>query len=184
MNMNTKNNNASFIIRDAVEADLEICLSIDRAYSTDQVWQMEVQDDNKGRIGVSFRTVRLPRPMRVVYPPDRALLHACDCLLIAEANDIVQGYLGMRADLAYGNGWVLDVTVAPPWRRHGIGGALLKAAHVWAREHELSRITIETQTKNFPGICFCQKYGLTFSGFNDKHYPNQDIALFFSQRVR
>jgi hypothetical protein len=36
------------------------------------------------------------------------------------------------------------------------------------------------QTKNYPAISFCQKHGMTFCGFNDRHFANQDIALFFA----
>ncbi len=178
---------ASLVIRDAVEADLEACLKIDHAFTTNYVWQMERQDDG-AQVMTTFHTVRLPRPMRVVYPRDPALLSTAwkrrDCFLVATVDAQVFGYLNMRADLAHANGWVMDVAVAPAWRCHGVGGVLLKAARVWAREQNLMRLMVETQTKNYPGIRFCQKYGLVFCGYNDQYYPNQDIALFFGQRIR
>ncbi|MBN1286725.1 MAG: GNAT family N-acetyltransferase [Anaerolineae bacterium] len=181
--MSVESSHNPFIVRDAIETDLAACLVIDRAYLTEHVWQMEMQTDDE-RVAVIFRAVRLPRPMRVVSTPDIDLLHSLDCLLVAAEGETMLGYLGMRADAARAHGWVVDLVVTPARRRQGIGGALLKAAFVWSREHGLGHITVETQTKNFPGICFCQKYGLAFCGFNDKYYPNQDIALFFDQRVR
>jgi hypothetical protein len=45
-------------------------------------------------------------------------------------------------------------------------------------------MTIEIQTKNYPGIIFCQQRGFAFCGFNDRLFPNQDIAVFFSQALR
>jgi GNAT superfamily N-acetyltransferase len=188
--MNALNNagapRASLIIRDAVESDLDDCLQLDHAFSTDQVWQMEVQEE-PGRVGVAFRTVRLPRPMRVVSARDSDALRLAwemrDCFLVACVSNSVRGYLTMQADIERGNGWVRDLAVEEGWRRRGIGGALLKAARQWARERALSRLTVETQTKNYPAICFCEKFGLVFCGFNDQYYPNQDIALFFAQRV-
>ena len=185
--MNTTIETVPFVIRDAVEADLVACQSIDHAYTTEHVWQMEMQEDGE-RITATFRTVRLPRPMRVVHPYNPQILQTVwqrrDCFLVATLDEQVQGYLNMRVDVTHANGWVTDFAVASAWRRRGIGSALLKAAHIWAGEQRLARITVETQTKNYPGICFCQKRGLTFCGFNDKYYPNQDIALFFGQRVR
>ncbi len=176
----------SLVIRDALESDLEACLQLDHTFSTDQVWQMEVQNE-PGRTGVSFRVVRLPRPMRVVSTraPEafRLSWQAGGCLLVATVGGKVRGYLQMQADIERGTGWVRDLVVEEGWRRRGVGGALLKAARQWAREQGLSRLTVETQTKNYPAICFCEKHGLSFCGFNDQYYPNQDIALFFAQRV-
>ena len=42
----------------------------------------------------------------------------------------------------------------------------------------------ETQTKNYPAICFYRKHRFVFCGFNDRYYTNQDIALFFAQSLR
>jgi ribosomal protein S18 acetylase RimI-like enzyme len=74
--------------------------------------------------------------------------------------------------------------VSRPYRRRQIALRLTKAAATWAREHDLSRLMIETQTKNFPGIRFCEAAGFTFCGFNDRYFPNRDIAVFFCQSVR
>lgn len=176
---------APLIVRDGLSDDWEACLHIDPAYSTEHVWQME-RDAEPGRVGVTFRTVRLPRPMRVVAARDADAIRQAwaqrDCFLVALVGGQVRGYLTMQVDMDHYNGWVRDFTVDAAWRRRGIGGALLKAARQWAREHRLSHVTIETQTKNYPAIRFCEKYGLAFSGFNDNYYPNQDIALFFAQR--
>ena len=178
--------NAPLIVRDALPEDLDACLKLDHTYSTEFVWQMEVQKES-GRSTFTFRTVRLPRPMRVLYARDAAALQSAlpqrDCLLVANVGERVCGYLSLQADPEEANGWVRDLAVEARYRRRGLGGALLKAARQWAREHHLVRLTVETQTKNYPAICFCEKYGLALCGFNDQYYANQDIALFFSQRV-
>jgi hypothetical protein len=57
-------------------------------------------------------------------------------------------------------------------------------ARKWAMEQNLVRITVETQTKNYPCIKLCQKAGLEFCGFNDQYFQNKDIALLFSQSLR
>ena len=40
------------------------------------------------------------------------------------------------------------------------------------------------QSKNFPAICFAQKHGLNFCGYNDRYYHNQDLALFFGMVLK
>jgi ribosomal protein S18 acetylase RimI-like enzyme len=42
-------------------------------------------------------------------------------------------------------------------------------------------MTLEIQTKNHPAISFAQKHGFQFCGYNERYYPNGDIALFFSR---
>ena len=60
---------------------------------------------------------------------------------------------------------------------------LLKAAHRWAMEHNLKQLMLETQTKNYPAISLAQKQGFHFCGYNERYYPNGDIALFFSRSI-
>lgn len=178
---------SQFTVRDATEEDLAACLQLDLSYETEYVWQMDVRDE-AGAIAVNFRTVRLPRPMRVVYPREQQALssvwHKHECFLIAETSGVVRGYLIMRVDTGPGTGWITDIAVGRAWRRQKLASALLAEAYNRAHEDHLRRLTVETQTKNYPGICFCQRHGLNFSGFNDRYYPNQDIALFFGQSVR
>jgi ribosomal protein S18 acetylase RimI-like enzyme len=78
-------------------------------------------------------------------------------------------------------GWVKDLAVVTPYRRQGIGSELVRAALRWGRERALRSVLAETQTKNYPAICFCRKHGFVFCGFIDQYYPNQDIAVFFAR---
>lgn len=182
-------------IRPAELEDLEACLRLDHSYFTEHVWQMDVQEA-EGRVTVRFRTVRLPRTVLVKYPRDRdALLtawHHRDCFLVAtagagrqeiEALPIV-GYLTMGAYDWHQTGWVADLVIAPEFRRQGIATQLLQAAKDWARDAGLRRLTVETQTKNHPALCFLERNGFSFCGYNDRYYANQDIALFFSLDLR
>jgi GNAT superfamily N-acetyltransferase len=174
-------------VREATQEDITACLQLDLSYETDYVWQMDSRDDS-GAIAISFQTVRLPRAMRVVYPRDPQTITQVwqkhDCFLVAETSGIVRGYLLMRYDTGPGHAWITDVAVGRTWRRQTFGSLLYAEAYNRARDQHLRRITVETQTKNYPGICFCQKHGLAFCGFNDRYYPNHDIALFFGQTVR
>ena len=60
-------------VRPAIEEDLPRLAAFDHGYSTDNVWQMDLHDDsNTDQIEVTFRSVRLPRPMRVAITEKRA----------------------------------------------------------------------------------------------------------------
>ncbi|MFN8448541.1 MAG: GNAT family N-acetyltransferase [Anaerolineae bacterium] len=179
----------SVIIRDGLARDIPNCLLLDHSYETEYVWQMQIASDDGWRI--DFKTERLPRTLEIDYPASedrlRAAAHVAQCFLVATTRDDepeIIGYLTMRGDHLYGIGFVHDIVVSRPYRRHQIALRLTKAATMWAREHELSRITVETQTKNYPGIRFCEAAGFAFCGFNDRYFPNRDIAVFFSQSVR
>jgi GNAT superfamily N-acetyltransferase len=174
------------IIRAATAADLPRCLSFDPSFETEYVWQMDTRPQ-EGQITFSFRTVRLPRPMKVAYPRDVKQLNAgwdaCDELLVADDNRAVVGYAALAKRGAQSAAWVQDLVITKPLRRQGVGSALLAGVVRWARAEKLARIMIEVQTKNYPGIQFCQKHGFAFCGYNDHFFANQDIAVFFVKAV-
>jgi GNAT superfamily N-acetyltransferase len=174
------------IIRSATESDLRDCLSFDPSFETDYVWQMDSRVQ-EGQTTISFRTVRLPRPMQVAYPRDRKQLNAgwdaCDAMLVADDNRAAVGYAALAKRGAQAAAWVQDLVVTKTARRQGVGSALLAGVVRWAREEKLAWIIIEVQTKNHPAIQFCQKQGFTFCGYNDHFFANQDIAVFFVKAV-
>ncbi|MBZ0277334.1 MAG: GNAT family N-acetyltransferase [Anaerolineae bacterium] len=179
----------SLVIRDGLESDIPGCLGLDHHYQTDYVWQMSVAEEGQRR-QIVFHTEHLPRTMEAQYPPDeRRLIHALQtdqCFLVAaekQGSDIF-GYLTMYSDPVYRTAWIQSLVVGRPYRRCGIASRLLNVTRQWAQEHHLNRMTIETQTKNYPAILFCQQAGFEFCGFNDQYFPDRDIALFFSQVVR
>jgi ribosomal protein S18 acetylase RimI-like enzyme len=179
----------SVVIRDGLETDVDACLSLDHTYQTDHVWQMNVFEE-PGNWQISFKREGLPRTVEAEYPADgdrlRASLPDEHCFLVAadrETGDVV-GYLVMRSETPHRIALVQDLVVSRPLRGHGIGSRLLRVARGWAREHDLTEMTCELQTKNYPGITFCQSAGFTFCGFNDHYFQNRDIAVFFSQTIR
>jgi ribosomal protein S18 acetylase RimI-like enzyme len=175
------------MVRSVLPADLPHVLAIDLDYTTDYVWQMEARESD-GSVAIAFRTVRLPRTMRVANPRDLKALtdefERRDGLhLVAEDGSIV-GYLGLTRQTVSGAGWITHLAVTREQRRRGIGSKLIEAATRWGREHGLTRLIVETQTKNYPAIHFCQRLGFSFCGYHDRYYRNQDIALFFARSIR
>jgi len=169
-------------IRPAISSDIHVLAGMDHGYSTSHVWQMVVQDAS-AEVGISFREVRLPRPMRVGYPrhPEWLVDHWTEKLqiLIAEEEQTPLGYLAFVPGPAELSVWISDVAVDLRRRRMGIGSALIKEGLGWAQERGYSRVFLEMQSKNFPAIGLARKLGFAFSGYSDHHYPDQDIALFF-----
>lgn len=174
-------------VRPATLADMNACLSLDHAVVTDHVWQMKVQGTNT-RVGVTFDTVRLPRRMRAEYPRDVEQLvenwQRGEGFLAAEVDGEVRGYVDVLAWPWQQMGWIANLAVDRGYRRRGVGTALLRQARHWARQEGLRTLLAEATTKNYPALCFYQKLGFQFCGFNDHYYPNQDIALFFVQMLR
>lgn len=181
-------NTLGFLIRDGLESDIGPCLKLDHGYETNYVWQVQVAQET-GQWQITFKNERLPRTLDVTYPADERRLRLSlppdqgFLIAVSRTESDVLGYLTLRSDPVHQIAFVHDLVVSRPYRRHSIGTRLLNVARQWAKEHDLTRLTAEIQTKNFPAIAFCQNAGFTFCGFNDRYLPHQDIAVFFSQSI-
>ena len=158
----------SFVIRDALPADVEACLALDHHYTTRTVWQVTVLPHGEAW-QVTFREERLPREVEADYPADdirlRLALPREMCYLIAESKTepaAVLGYLTMRPEPVHQIALIQDVVVGREYRNKGIGTRLLNVARHWASEHGAQQLMVETQTRNYPAIRFCQKNCLKF----------------------
>ncbi|HUV90238.1 MAG TPA: GNAT family N-acetyltransferase [Anaerolineae bacterium] len=174
-------------VRPAWPKDMEACRALDHSYTTDRVWQMETREESD-LWTVTFRAARLPREILVNYLRQGEDLAAGwrrrDGFLLVEERGHVVGYVALTAQIEHGIVRADDLVVDRPWRRRGIGTALLRAAAQWGRERDLVRLVVEVQTKNYPAIRFCRSRGLAYCGYNDHYWPSQDIALFFGQSLR
>lgn len=174
-------------VRPAEPIDLEACAALNHSYTTDHVWQMDARGGNDS-LTITFRVVSLPRETRVDYPLRGEQMLAGwqrrDGFLVAEEDERICGYVTLTSHVEHGIAWVGDLVVDRPWRRRGVGTTLLRAAARWGREHNLMRLVVEVQTKNYPATQFYRSRGLTFCGYNDHYWPNQDIALFFGESLR
>lgn len=180
---------SSLTFRDGTRSDIAACLALDHSYETDFVWQMRIEDNPEQR-QISFQRERLPRTLDAEWPKSEHRLQLAldkqQCFLVAQFSDDkeIVAYLSMRSDPVYHQARLQDLLVSRPYRRHKVGSGLLNIARNWARQHQLTRLVAELQTQNYPGIVFCQRSGFSFSGFNDQYFPNQDIAIFFSEALR
>ncbi len=175
-------------IRPAVASDLSDLVKIEHSYQSLFVWQMDrVLED--GQISISFRQMRLPRPVRVDYFGSHPLLNQenwsrYQAVLVATIAEAMVGYIGISDQFAPRTLWVTDCAVREDMRRQGIGTALILAAQEWGVENGFRKAILEMQSKNHPAIQLAHKLGYEFCGYNDHYFPNQDIALFFSKSLR
>ena len=178
---------SQFNLRPATSSDIPHLIQLDHGYSTEYVWQMDARDDD-GQNQITFRRVRLPRSMRAIFARQLSDLNdrwtESTAFTVAEGEGHLKGYVSLIPGPAPETGWIGDFAVDRRWRRQGVGTALFNQAVAAAREAGWRRLIVEMQSKNYPAIAFCQKRGLAFCGYNDRYYPNQDIALFFGLNLR
>ena len=174
-------------IRPAISNDIPALMALDHNYTSEYVWQMEIQTQETG-VEVNFREVRLPRSVRVEYPRSTAGLaddwtHRSGILIALLEGEPV-GYTSLMLDIAPKTTWMTDLVVKRRLRRQGIGSTLVLASQEWGHQHACRHIILEMQPKNYPAIHMTQKLGFDFCGYNDRYYINHDIALFFAKQLR
>lgn len=174
------------IIRAGTTADLKECIALDDSFETEYVWQMD-EKSQPSAIDIAFRLRHLPRPLRVtglISGEDLTKdLRSGGMLFIAREQG-VRGFLDLTVSKWNQAALINNLAVAPESRRRGVGTLLMRTALDWARKQKLRVALLDTSTKAYPAICFYQKQGFVFCGFNDQLYPKRDIALYFSQSLR
>ena len=176
----------SVTVRLAEPEDRLTCSHLNGDYQTTYVWQMHFQEQAH-RVQAVFNQVRLPRSVVAQYPYQQPELlrffEQESFLLVACYEEQVVGCLGGVGDDLRGVFAVDNLIVDQTVRRRGIGKLLWQTMRTAAGRQGYQRITIALQTKNDPAIRFAQKMGFAFCGYNDKYFPNGDIALIFSVKI-
>ena len=175
-------------IRPALSTDLPVLVGIAPTFQTARVWQMDRNFD-EGQFAVHFREIRLPRPVKVEYPRSSSQIFGDhwqedQVFLVAVLGNELVGFVRLSEMMAPRTVWIKDLVVREEARNQGIGTSLVVATQDWGMERSHRRVTIEMQSKNFPGITLARKLGYDFNGYNDQYYLNQDIALFFTRSLR
>ena len=186
--MNAALTPSQLVIRDGIEIDIAHCLALDSDYQSDYVWQMTVREAAKD-IQISCHEQRLPRPLDARHTPSQARLalairrRHCFIVLQETASSHILGYLSMRVDESCQLAYLQDIVVDKACRRQSLGARLIHVAQLWARENQLHQIIFEIPTTNYPCILFAKAQGFVFCGFNDHHFPDREIALFFGMSI-
>ncbi len=171
------------VLRAGELEDIVPCSLLDASYTTDYVWQMHFQE-TEHTAHSQFTRVRLPRSMPVAYPHNRKallqLLQHVSYLLVAEQNGEPVGFVCGNIEPWRGAITIEAMIVSAEMRRQGIGKKLWRGVAALAQENDCTQISVALQTKNDPAISFVHKRGATLCGYDDRLFPNGDIALLFS----
>lgn len=88
---------------------------------------------------------------------------------VREAEGEVIGYYVMTA--AAGEAHLLNLTIAPIWRRHGLGRDLLDHCVARARDHRAESLFLEVRTSNTPAIALYHSSGFVDLAVRRGYYP-------------
>ena len=173
-------------VRQASSLDLTRIKSIDISSTTDYVWQMDLKEEETN-INVVFRRTRLPRSIELDFRDEIENLDKQvsqhSIILVAESGGKLCGFLSVDKYPSQESGIIYSLAVDKKMRRKGVATSMLATAKEWCTRLGLNRLIIVTQSRNYPVIAFCRNNGYVYCGYNDSHYSNQDIAVFFSMRL-
>ncbi len=68
---------------------------------------------------------------------------------------------------------LLNITIAPAWRRQGLGGVLLNHAMEFARQQQVRTLFLEVRPSNRPAIALYEKIGFEAFALRKGYYPAQ-----------
>jgi ribosomal protein S18 acetylase RimI-like enzyme len=89
------------------------------------------------------------------------------CVLVAAAEDVVVGNLGIRVQHNVGS---LGMMVARQHRRKGIGGRLLDEGLRWARKSRLHKVDLGVWPHNAAAIALYRSRGFSVEGRLRRHF--------------
>lgn len=100
---------------------------------------------------------------------------------VAEKDGVILGYVGISAIID--EGYITNVAVFPEYRNKGVASALLRQLFSFAKEKNLSFISLEVRESNSNAISLYNKFGFKQEGKRKNFYthPNED-ALILTRR--
>ncbi len=97
--------------------------------------------------------------------------------LVALDGERVVGYIGSQTVL--GEGDMMNLAVAPDYRRMGIGEGLVNALVAALNERGAARLALEVRASNAPAIALYEKLGFVVAGRRPNYYrnPKEDALI-------
>lgn len=96
-------------------------------------------------------------------------LHAGYSMWVREADGEVIGYYVMM--VAAGEAHLLNLTIAPCWRRQGLGRDLLDHSLARASDHQATSVFLEVRVSNEAAIGLYRTHGFTDLAVRRAYYP-------------
>lgn len=102
---------------------------------------------------------------------------------ISEIGGELAGFLVTRS--AAGEVEILNIAVAPQWRRTGVGSRLLKHALEEARAAGAQRVFLEVRESNRAAIALYMRHGFQAAGRRENYYAAPaEAALVLAQQIQ
>jgi len=97
--------------------------------------------------------------------------------LVAAEGDQVAGYVGSQTVIDESD--MMNIAVAPAYRRQGIGEKLIDALILQLTERGSHSLTLEVRASNAPAIALYDKHGFTQVGRRPNYYrnPKEDALI-------
>jgi RimJ/RimL family protein N-acetyltransferase len=150
---------SEFTIRPAVPADAEALVALaDAVAGEPEAWL--ITDSSWRSAGEERRYLRALRR------------YAHAAVYVAETDEGVVGRLSVARDPHPASAHVADLglMVAAPWRRRGVGRALLEQAVAWAHESGIRKLELHVFPHNEPAIALYEAFGFEREGYRRAHY--------------
>jgi ribosomal-protein-alanine N-acetyltransferase len=115
---------------------------------------------------------------RVIYPHPWTRGNFSDSLAagyhcwIVEYGGVVVGY--SVAMIAAGEAHLLNLSIAAPWQRRGLGSELLKFILGLARDSAATKVYLEVRPSNTAAIALYTRAGFSQIGSRRNYYPSQE----------
>lgn len=174
-------------LRPVDQKDIDSLAVFEHGYYSEFVWQVSMETDPQN-LQAGLRRTHLPRRVFVAYPRSKEIIfgemNGVEAFLVASMDNRPVGYIKVIAEPGGKVLRVTDLVVSAPVRRQGIASGLVLAVMNMASSRDYLYVVMEMQSRNDPAVSLAEKMGLTFCGFRDNYFPNQDMALFFSRFVR
>lgn len=97
--------------------------------------------------------------------------------LVAMDGELLAGYIGSQAVL--GEADMMNLAVAPEYRRRGVGEALTAALVKALQARQVTALTLEVRVSNAPAIALYEKMGFAQVGRRPRYYekPREDALI-------
>ena len=138
--------------------------------------QLGLPEEQAAREGANSATAGYPGAARIAEAPYAGIQSG--------ASGRILGYLAMAQAPGDHNAYLQSLIVDRAHRRKGIAIRLLVAAQRWARGQGATELMADVAARNYPAARLLQKAGFEFCGFNDRCYPDHEVAVFWSCRLR
>ena len=185
-------------VRVAIASDAAQCADVDTKYITKDVWQLDTRQEDR-EIRILLRQIELPKPVALTAPQSVPRVVRPGVLwLVAEDIETVAGDgAHMPASVGQVTGYLVatrphggeivyltSLAVASTHRRQRLAVRLLEQARRWALQESATEILADVSARNTPALRCLQRVGFRFCGYNDRLYPDGEVALFLSLSLR